>query len=101
MLTGKGGDDTLEGSGGDDSLNGDDGDDYLVGVNPKDASPGTDEIDIFKGGAGADIIILGDATKTYYDDGNNRTNGKFDFALIKDFNICVSIKDIYLIIYRH
>jgi Ca2+-binding RTX toxin-like protein len=87
MLTGKGGDDTLEGSGGDDSLNGDDGDDYLVGVNPKDASPGTDEIDIFKGGAGADIIILGDATKTYYDDGNNRTNGKFDFALIKDFNI--------------
>ena len=87
MLTGKGGDDTLEGSGGDDSLNGDDGDDYLVGVNPKDASPGTDEIDIFKGGAGADTFILGDATKTYYDDGNNRTNGKFDFALIKDFNI--------------
>jgi Ca2+-binding RTX toxin-like protein len=87
ILTGKAGDDTLEGGGGDDSLNGDEGDDYLVGVNPKDSSPGIDEIDIYKGGAGADIFILGDATKTYYDDSNNSTNGKLDFALIKEFNI--------------
>jgi Ca2+-binding RTX toxin-like protein len=87
-LNGDAGADTLEGGAGFDFLNGGDGNDRLIGVDSRNArfGFGVFEIDTLTGGAGRDTFVLGDATRVYYDDGNPRSTGENDYALITDFN---------------
>jgi len=83
-LSGATGNDVLEGGTGNDSLNGGAGIDRLVGINS--SSSGIGEIDTLTGGTEGDRFILGDANRSYYDDGDTTTNGIGDYALITDFN---------------
>ena len=88
-LQGGVGDDTLIGGTGDDIVNGSSGMDVLVGVDPESAQPGLGEVDRFRGGSGADIFVLGDASTVYYDNGNDATSGGdratiFNFAVGED-----------------
>ena len=69
-------------------LSGDRGNDSLIGVNPTDASPGTGETDTLTGSSGADIFVLGDASKSFYDDAGTNAIG---VALITDFNLSEDI----------
>ncbi|MGI2904671.1 calcium-binding protein [Tolypothrix sp. VBCCA 56010] len=80
------GNDKLTGGAGSDLLIGDEGNDILDGTDPKSANPGRGETDSLLGGLGADTFILGSAGKVYYNDGNNTSDGRNDYALIKDFN---------------
>lgn len=77
--------DYLIGSIGNDFINGDLGNDSLIGVDPAAENPGEREVDNLIGGEGADIFILGEKGKAYYDDGNDTTSGTRDYALIRDF----------------
>jgi hypothetical protein len=83
-LSGAAGNDILEGGTGNDSLNGGAGIDRLVGISSN--SSGIGEIDTLTGGTEGDRFILGDANRSYYDDGDTTTNGIGDYALITDFN---------------
>nr|MCM0593777.1 family 16 glycosylhydrolase [Gloeotrichia echinulata DEX184] len=85
-IFGGAGNDILKGGSGNNTLNGGDGNDILIGVNSTAVQPGLGEIDILTGGAGQDKFVLGDATKFYYNDGNNLVAGLGDYALITDFN---------------
>ncbi|MBD2356847.1 polysaccharide deacetylase [Tolypothrix sp. FACHB-123] len=78
--------DTLTGGKGNDRLFGDGDIDTLIGVNPNDTLAGAGEIDTLTGGFGADLFVLGDRTKAYYNDGNNLSSGTGDYALIEDFS---------------
>ena len=82
VLQGKEGNDGLIGGEGNDQLNGGAGDDTLRGGSINDSS----EIDILIGGEGQDIFYLGNSRGLYYNDRNSNTNGRRDFALIKDFD---------------
>ncbi|MFB2818399.1 Calx-beta domain-containing protein, partial [Umezakia ovalisporum] len=62
------------------------GDDVITGVNPNSSTPGLGEIDILRGGAGADKFILGELDWIGYDDSNGLTSGDVDYALIVDFD---------------
>jgi Ca2+-binding RTX toxin-like protein len=84
-LIGNAGNDTLVGNAGNDSLQGGEGKDLLIGVDENAAKSGLGEIDTLQGGVGDDRFILGNGTKSFYDDGKTSTNGKDDYALIKDF----------------
>jgi serralysin len=86
-ITTASGNDTIDGGAGDDTINGGAGNDTIDGVNGTLLTPGLGEIDVLTGGTGSDRFILGNATKAYYDDGNNLTNGSNDYADITDFNI--------------
>jgi hypothetical protein len=81
------GNDTINSGAGDDNIDAGAGDDNIDGVNGASLTPGLGEIDSLTGGTGSDRFILGNATKVYYDDGNNLTNGSSDYANITDFNI--------------
>ncbi|WZI66460.1 MAG: family 16 glycosylhydrolase [Gloeotrichia echinulata IR180] len=85
-IFGGAGNDILKGGSGNNTLNGGNGNDILIGVNSTAVQPGLGEIDILTGGAGQDKFVLGDATKFYYNDGNNLVAGLGDYALITDFN---------------
>jgi len=91
-LQGDRGDDNLFGGGGDDTVFGGRGDDFIWGVNPDAANPGRGEIDtligdsVGRGSFGADIFVLGDDTQAYYNDGVATTDGRSDYALIRDFS---------------
>jgi serralysin len=82
---GKAGKDTILGNGGDDTLVGGGGRDRLIGVNAKSMTPGKGERDRLRGNGGSDFFVLGDRKKAYYDDGDGKTLGKADYALIEDF----------------
>ena len=86
-ITTASGNDTINGGAGDDTINGGAGNDTIDGVNGTLLTPGLGEIDVLTGGTGSDRFILGNATKAYYDDGNNLTNGSNDYADITDFSI--------------
>ena len=79
--------DTLIGGSGDDSLVGNSGEDILTGVNPNLENAGVSEIDTLVGGADSDYFLLGDANQTFYDDGESSSQGREDYALIKDFDL--------------
>ena len=68
-------------------INGSDSNNVLIGVALSDTNPGEGEIDTLIGRGGADNFILGDSTKTYYNDGNPNNSGLSDYALITDFSI--------------
>lgn len=85
-LFGGQGNDILYGGSGADLLYGDKGTDRLVGVNAKATNPGLGEIDTLVGGFDADLFILGDTVKVYYNDGDDSKSGTTDYAFILDFN---------------
>ncbi len=85
-LFGESGNDRLFGGGDNDRLNGGTGNDTLNGSEPKNSGVQFGEQDTLVGGAGSDLLILGDANQIYYDDRNPNTQGETDFALIEDFD---------------
>jgi hypothetical protein len=71
------------------------GNDTLLGLHPTTASPGHLQIDTFVGDFAiddptfrqwSDTFILGDSTRSYYNNGNPWLFGANDFAFIADFN---------------
>jgi hypothetical protein len=85
-LLGRDGNDVLIGDRGNDLLLGGEGNDTLTGASPTSTNFGLGEIDTLTGGAGSDLFILGNSTRTYYDDGTGGL-GLADFALITDFSL--------------
>ena len=69
---------------GHDTLRGGNGSDALVGVDLSQGF-GVGERDVLFGGEGADFFSLGDEMVLYYDDGDLLTDGRNDYALIRDF----------------
>ncbi|MEM8809344.1 MAG: beta-propeller fold lactonase family protein [Cyanobacteria bacterium P01_G01_bin.38] len=86
-LRGNNGDDVLIGGLGNDTVNGGQGDDLLIGAQVESLTPGAGEVDIYKGGQGADTFVLGDALSVHYDDGNSSSLGFGDYGLIQDFKL--------------
>lgn len=77
--------DTLTGTTQSDILWGGLGQDSLNGAGSDDA--GANEIDYLCGGSGKDTFLVGDASRTFYDDGKPLTLGLNDYAIILDFNL--------------
>jgi len=84
-MRGEGGNDRLYGNAGNDTLLGGLGNDYLSGGSGNDtldgfwySSGGNGEVDTLRGGAGADLFVLGD----YYGNGYKGNS----WAYIEDFN---------------
>ena len=90
-LQGSSSSDTLIGGDGDDYLLGNNGEDIIIGVNPDLENAGIDEIDTLIGGSGSDSFVLGDSDRVFYNDGEYRTQGIEDYALIKDFDLSEDI----------
>ncbi|MBY8978076.1 tandem-95 repeat protein, partial [Rhodobacteraceae bacterium NNCM2] len=82
----------IEGS---DIIAGRDSSDVILAVDPTDANPGAGEVDVLIGGAGADTFVLGDASGSFYDDGDDQTMGEQDFAMIWDFEAGVDTLHLY------
>lgn len=68
-----------------DDLYGGDGDDLLIGTDPNATTPGLGDIDILQGQLGLDTYVLGANGRVFYNDGNNSSNGKTDYARIVGF----------------
>lgn len=64
----------IDGRGGNDILNG------------AGNTSGRGTIDTLIGGPGRDRFVLGNQNFAFYNDGNDRQDGAFDYALIRDFN---------------
>lgn len=77
---------TLYGTIGNDTITGGAGDDVISGVPATGTNLGKGTIDTLTGGAGNDLFILGDARGRFYDDGNTRSSGTKDYAVITDFS---------------
>lgn len=86
-LKGNAGNDLLQGGLGNDHLFGGKDDDRLVGVDAQAATPGKNEQDFLKGDAGKDVFVLGNQEQAFYNDGVNSSQGRQDYARIKDFNM--------------
>ena len=107
-LNGLHGDDYVQGGDGNDTLLGGNGHDFLIGHLGSDTlvggqgndtllgvihSASTNEnglfgegtIDKLTGGPGNDTFVLGDGSRTFYNDGDLFSSGLADFALIEDF----------------
>ena len=90
-LTGDNNNNKMFGLKGDDTLDGRGGNDILTGASSPFGSEtnGRGEIDRLRGGSGADTFQLGESSDgrftIFYDDGNPRTRGTQDIAIIEDF----------------
>ena len=84
-LQGDAGEDTLVGGADNDRLEGGEDNDVLNGTDPS-IQVQLGEQDTLIGGAGADLFILGDEDRAYYNDRNRTTEGATDYAFIEDFN---------------
>jgi subtilisin family serine protease len=78
---------TFWGTNGNDVLTGSDGSDTISGIARTGRNLGRRQIDTLTGLLGADIFLLADARGTFYNDGNRRSQGTNDYAIIKDFSI--------------
>ncbi|BAY61807.1 peptidase-like protein [Calothrix brevissima NIES-22] len=87
LLDGQDGNDTLYGGKGNDKLLGNIGIDTLIGVDPNSTLAGAGEIDTLTGGTEADLFVLGDRNRAYYNDGIDSNLGLSDYALITDFRV--------------
>lgn len=85
-LDGDDGNDSLIGGLGNDRLMGGKGNDILTGIDFNATYPGVREFDTLTGGNRKDKFILGERSKSYYNDANNATLGTGDYALITDFD---------------
>jgi Ca2+-binding RTX toxin-like protein len=99
IISGGAGNDTINGrnsfafGGGNDTFNGGDGNDVLMGGAGNDVltggfglgPAGANEIDRLVGDEGADVFVLGDADKRFYDDQSSATPGIGAYASIEDF----------------
>ncbi|MBI6630269.1 Ig-like domain-containing protein, partial [Pontibaca salina] len=70
---------------GGDITKGTGGADMLAAVNTSAALPGVGEIDVFVGGEGPDIFMLGAGGTDYYDDGVGASAGLADYGYVWDF----------------
>ena len=70
---------------GSDTITGTAADEFLCGVPVSTSLYGRNSIDTLTGGAGNDVFIVGAAGRVYYDDGNAKSTGTKDYALITDF----------------
>ncbi|MDZ8189976.1 MAG: hypothetical protein RMX96_34720 [Nostoc sp. ChiSLP02] len=84
LVYGGRGNDSIFGGAGSDRLFGDDGNDVLTGTGT--ATKGARQIDRLTGDAGSDRFVLGLSASVFYSDGNSKTSGLGDYALITDFN---------------
>ncbi|MEM7064890.1 MAG: CAP domain-containing protein [Cyanobacteria bacterium P01_B01_bin.77] len=82
-LLGGANNDTLLGGTGNDKLLGGDGNDVLQGAWRRRSA----EKDVMTGGRGRDTFVLGNESGTLYDDGNSKTMGTKNYALITDLNV--------------
>ena len=78
---------TFWGTNRNDVLTGSDGNDTISGIARTGRNLGRRQIDTLTGLLGADIFLLADARGTFYNDGNRRSQGTNDYAIIKDFSI--------------
>jgi subtilisin family serine protease len=77
----------INGTTGNDTLAGTTGNDVISGVPATGTHSGTGTIDRLTGSGGNDVFVLGDASRgRFYDDGNRRSSGSSDYAVITDFN---------------
>lgn len=86
--------DLLVGGKGDDLLFAGAGNDTLIGVDSNSLNPGYNEIDRLRGNSGADLFVLGDSQKTFYDRGT-AIDGNLDRAILKDFNASIDAIQLY------
>ena len=78
---------TIWGTNGNDVLTGSNGSDTISGIASTGTNLGRGQIDTLTGLLGADIFLLADARGTFYNDGNRRSQGTNDYAIIKDFSM--------------
>lgn len=78
---------SIFGTTGSDTVSGTNADDIISGLPEGSTSDGAGTIDVLTGRGGADLFLLGDGTRAYYDDGNDRSgnSGTTDYAVITDF----------------
>lgn len=86
---------SLTGSSDSDVLTGAEGNDTLSGVVADADTPGLGEIDTLTGGEGADLFVLGDSARFYYNDGDDAQPGVSDYALIADFDLSEDFIQLY------
>ena len=78
---------TLWGTNGNDVLTGGSNNDTIAGVKSTGTNLGRGQIDTLTGSTGADTFLLADARGTFYNDGNAKSQGTSDYAIVKDFSI--------------
>ena len=78
---------TIWGTNGNDVLTGSNESDTISGIASTGTNLGRGQIDTLTGLLGADIFLLADARGTFYNDGNRRSQGTNDYAIIKDFSM--------------
>ncbi|MBE9066248.1 hypothetical protein IQ260_06245 [Leptolyngbya cf. ectocarpi LEGE 11479] len=83
QLLGGANNDQLLGGTGNDTLLGGDGNDILQGAWRRRSA----EKDVMTGGRGRDTFVLGNESGTLYDDGNAKSKGTKNYALITDLNV--------------
>ncbi len=76
---------TLWGTNANDVITGSSGNDTIAGIASTGTNLGFRQIDTLTGSTGADTFLLADARGTFYNDGNTRSQGISDYAIIKDF----------------
>jgi Ca2+-binding RTX toxin-like protein len=83
-LAGGVGNDNVNGGQGSDSLMGGPGNDTLTGC-LNGSTGGLGEVDSLTGGEGFDWFRLGNALGSFYSDGQAKSEGRSDYAMITDF----------------